>query len=438
VQEPILIYTTKLTSRLDYICKFIFRDLLQVPFVFTTSFAKASENTDSFINYSDQFFEKGLQIIPHPIIAETTIQTQQLEKNTWQDTTCFFTTNGSFVPFDVFSASFYLITRYEEYIEHKKDDYNRFPHTCSLAYQWHFLHEPLVDIWWDKIYALLCDYLPNLEPSPKVFSTLQTFDIDMISAYQHKGLLHNVGGFAKQLMQGNWQGMLQRWQTCIKNQKDPFDAFQQMKEYVKADNPIIYFFLMANATSTYDKNLAPTHTAMQQLIESTANHFDIAIHPSYQSHENKNLLNQELQLLKQVSKKSISESRQHYIKFSLPHTFQQLIEADIEIDYSMGYGSINGFRASTCAPHTWFDVSANKATSLQIVPFCWMDANCVYEQKMDAEKALAEWLSYFETCKKHNGLFVDIWHNYILGNGNYNKEWMLIWKKTLDTINQSS
>ena len=45
------------------------------------------------------------------------------------------------IPFDVFSATFFLVSRYEEYLPHVKDDYGRFLATESLAFKEDFLQE---------------------------------------------------------------------------------------------------------------------------------------------------------------------------------------------------------------------------------------------------------------------------------------------------------
>jgi hypothetical protein len=64
----------------------------------------------------------------------------------------------------------------------------------------------------------------------------------------------------------------------------------------------------------------------------------------------------------------------------MPGTFQQLINAGIREEYSMGYGSINGFRASVASPFHWYDLERDEQTDLMVYPFCLMDANCFFEQ----------------------------------------------------------
>ena len=111
----------------------------------------------------------------------------------------------------------------------------------------------------------------------------------------------------------------------------------------------------------------------------------------------------EKKVLETAANTAINSSRQHYIKFSLPETFERLIEAGIENDYSMGYGSINGFRASFASSFNWYDLKTETITSLKIHPFCFMDANSFYEQKQDAEQSYTELMHYLDECKKLNG-----------------------------------
>jgi len=62
----------------------------------------------------------------------------------------FFETSGDF-SFDIFAASFYLLSRYEEYLPHQKDQFGRYAHTNSLAFREEFLQLPLVNIWIEEL-----------------------------------------------------------------------------------------------------------------------------------------------------------------------------------------------------------------------------------------------------------------------------------------------
>jgi hypothetical protein len=52
---------------------------------------------------------------------------------------------------------------------------------------------------------------------------------------------------------------------------------------------------------------------------------------------------------------------------------------------------------------------------LLLYPFCFMDANSFYEQKHSPREAYNELLLYYEQVKKWKGIFISVWHNFMLG-----------------------
>jgi hypothetical protein len=100
----------------------------------------------------------------------------------------------------------------------------------------------------------------------------------------------------------------------------------------------------------------------------------------------------------------------------------------------MGYGSINGFRASVASPFYWYDLEREEQTSLLIYPFCFMDANAYYEQKYTAQQAMDEMLHYYNEVKSVNGLLITLWHNNFLGDLTQLKHWKAMYVKFIKTV----
>jgi hypothetical protein len=134
--------------------------------------------------------------------------------------------------------------------------------------------------------------------------------------------------------------------------------------------------------------------------------------------------------------KRITVSRQHYIKFNLPQTFQNLIAAGIQDDYSMGYGSINGFRASVASSYFWYDLQNEQQTNLRLHPFCFMDANSFYEQKRNVQQTKQELQHYLNVCKTVNGTMITIWHNDFLGTASKFTGWREIYQTFITSLPQ--
>jgi hypothetical protein len=99
----------------------------------------------------------------------------------------------------------------------------------------------------------------------------------------------------------------------------------------------------------------------------------------------------------------------------------------------MGYGTINGFRASVALPFFWYDLKNESKTALRIQPFCFMDANAYYEEKKTAEEALREMQQYFETIRSVDGTMVTVWHNSFLGIDPQFEGWREVYDRFVHT-----
>ena len=420
----LLIYSEISTTRLQYICQFIFKEQLGITYSLTRD-AEGFKNHDGpKINYSDIETQGPTFTIKNTsLLFENNITTQSIECFEINNYKAFFKTTGSDFPFDIFAAVFYLLSRYEEYLPHELDMYGRYAHENSLAHKEGFLKIPLVNIWIIDFAKTLKVIFPELNFQFPVFNFIPTYDIDIAWSYKSKGLLRNVGGFLK-------SPSAKRIKVLLGIDKDPFDSYLFL-DALHTENKLqpIYFFLVATWGSLYDKNISPYARGMWQLIRGHAKKYSIGLHPSWKSNDSISIVKKEKKILETAGNIPISKSRQHYIKLSLPGTFGNLIDAGITDDYSMGYGSINGFRASVASPFYWYNLKTEKITALLIHPFCFMDANSFYEQQLNAIEAFDEMLHYYYTCKNANGTFISIFHNNFLGSEKQFAGWKEMYEK---------
>jgi hypothetical protein len=180
---------------------------------------------------------------------------------------------------------------------------------------------------------------------------------------------------------------------------------------------------VAGKNGQYDKNILPHKKVMWDLVKQHTKKYKLGLHPSWQSSDEPVLLKKEKEQLEAMADSNIFRSRQHYIRFHLPTSYQLLNAVGITDDHSMGYGSINGFRASVASSFYWYDLDKEEQTSLRIHPFCFMEANSFYEQKQTPGQAFEEMMHYYDQCKKVNGTLSTIWHNNFLGAAAAVAEW---------------
>lgn len=411
-----LLYTQKESARLSYIVDFISRELFASPISITTDAEKFKKYQGPRINYSERdFSESEFFIKCHPLLFEMDIRKQDIECFELNFHKAFFATSGD-LPFDIFAASFYLLSRYEEYLPHPKDSYGRFDSSHSLAFKEDFLHEPLVNLWLEDLKKALIRKFPELLFRQPAFTCLLTYDIDMAYAYRYKGLLVNSAGILRDLAKLKFKDAGQRWRVIRKKEKDPYDCFEWLDAlHLYCRVKPYYFFLVAKKKGMYDKNNSTNIKPFKDLIEYYAHMYKTGLHPSWQSGDDHELLKEEKEWLEVVASEDVTISRQHYIRLSLPETYRRLLKVGIEKDFSMGYGDRNGFRASVCSSYLWYDLEKESPTSLWIYPFCFMDANSYFEQKLNPGAAYNELMRYYSIVKKHRGIFISIWHNNILG-----------------------
>ncbi len=436
----ILIYSHITSSRLQYICSFIFKDLLGVDLAITVDSEEFKNYDGAKINYSDSAIPgQGIWIKNVALLFEELIIPQQIVCFERNHSKAFFKTGTADFAFDIFAASFYLLTRYEEYLPHEKDIYGRYAHENALAYKENFWTLPLINIWVKDLAKKLEEQYPTFHVQFSTFNFQPTYDIDIAYSYKYKGLLRNAGGFLK-------SPSLERISVLLGSKRDPFDAYDWLDELHRQHHlQPLYFFLVAEKNGIYDKNILPHKDIMWKLVKRYGNKYRVGLHPSWESGDSPSLLKKEKEQLEamvgmdqtaQSRQTHINSSRQHYIRFNLPQDYQRLIEAGITDDYSMGYGSINGFRASVASSFYWYDLEKEEQTNLRIHPFCFMDANSFYEQKHSPSEAFDELIHYYTQCKAVGGTLITIWHNNFLGRDKMFYGWKEMYSRFIAQVQQ--
>jgi hypothetical protein len=437
-----LLYCDSITPRLQYIAGFIGKEISSSGLQLVNSIEDFSNYNGIRINYSSaRILAEEVWIKPQGLLTEKDIREQVIDCFAIKDVKAFFKTEGD-LTFDIFSASFFLLSRYEEYLPHKKDSYGRYHHENSIAYKEGFLNQPLVNVWIGLLKEVITKKFPAAalpDPAKRSFGFIPTYDIDIAWSYLHKGWWRNAGGMIRSLLTFQWSALTERIRVLRKKEKDPYDAYSWMRQ-LHNDYKLkpYYFFLVADETGRYDKNISPHKKVMQDLIYDHAIHYPVGVHPSWRSGDDRFLLKTELSTLSKVTGVDVRSSRQHYLRFTLPDTFHQLIDAGIRFDFSMGYGHSNGFRASVASPFYWYDLEKERQTELLLFPFCFMEANSFYEQKYTADQALEEMRHYYKVVKAVNGTYMMIWHNSFLGTDKKFAGWRDIYEQLVKEISQKA
>lgn len=413
----LLIYTPKITNRCRYIFHLVFKDILGIDFELVSDIDRFKNYAQEKICYAYQPIGDELFIQCSKLLFETGISEQNIQVFEWEHNVVFCGTGKhSVLPFDPFAATFYLVSRYEEYLPHIRDKYDRYNAFESLAYKHNFLHKPVVNIWAGWIRDLIAKRYPALKFPERKYKYLSTIDIDNAYAYKEKGLMRTLGGYAKSFTQFDLQQVTERTKVLIGAQKDPYDTYDLLFDIQRKYKLRPVYFILLGDYDINDKNISPENNKFRSLIKNLADQADVGIHPSYASNARKPQLQKELKRLSSILNREITKSRQHFLKLRFPDTYRSLIDLDITDDYSMGYANQVGFRAGTCTPFNFYDLDQEVETRLKVHPFAVMDATLKYYMKVDPEEAMDYIKPLVDEVRAVNGVFMSLWHNETLSN----------------------
>ena len=434
----ILIYTHKITPRLTYIFRHLFVRILNTPVDFTTKIEEFVAFNGMKMNYSKLPLGKEFFIRSHDLLFEQGINDIEFSISNWKEAVpCFFSAGKkSAIPYDIFAASFYLISRYEEYLPHVQDVHERFSVEESLAYQHGFLKKPLIDIWAFQLLEALKEKFPSHEFTPRKFNYISTFDVNQAYIYRARGVVRSIGGFVSDFFTFELSAFIERILVLLKIKKDPYDTYDEIVRLKKVyDVPTVLFFLIANA-STFDTNISITKDKYRLLIKSMSDYVKIGLNASYLTMRKETFLKREMKKMESIINTPVSRTRQHMLRNYLPETYQNLIDLEVEEDYTMGYTDSVGFRASTCTPFYFYDLDFEIQTPLKVVPFAVNDYTLNEVMSLTPRQGLIQLKELFEEVKKVNGTFVTLFHNELLSDYGIWKGWKGVYGDFLDFVKQ--
>ena len=426
----VLVLVDAITPRLIYTLDFIFKER-GIDYETTTAQIDFEERDVAFrLNYSTRHSEIAKQIDPCTLLRESIIHDLKLEKTEFEGEECLMIEGK----IDPIAAVFYVLSRYEEYGISHEDEHGRFIaiHSILIKYDWNT--KVVCDRWAKKIIEFIFPelYLESelrfrlMHPT----SLIPTFDIDNAFAYKNKKVGRTVMSIFKDILKGNRSRLKERVDVS-RGDKDPYDTYEKIIEVADVFKQTRVFWLV-RSNGEKDRNVPLDNEEHQKTIRSVSIHATIGIHPSYGSFGNSDLIRQEKNDLEQVLGKEILASRFHFLRFKLPHSYRNLLDAGIEEDHSMGFAEKIGFRAGTARPFKWFDLEKNEVTDLWVHPFAYMDGTLNEYMNLSTEQSVSIISELYKEVSDFGGDFRFIWHNETINNEGKWSGWQEVLNKTLE------
>ena len=434
-----LVLVPKVTGRVMYAMELLLGQLLGLEFDCTVDAEQFNAYEGPKMQYGSQRQGEAPFVKAVDLLFERHIHEQSFRTVDFEGTVAPYAVygQGNLLPFDVFAASFFLVSRYEEYLSQVRDQYGRFRAESTWMFENDMLQKPLVDIWTLALGSRLQAVYPDLPIKKRKFTFIPTYDVDAAWAYKSKGVYRTLGGFIKDLSLGDRERIRERHQVLMGKRKDPFDSFEFQFELQKEFKLKPIYFILCGEYDTNDKNISIRKAAFRSLIKTLGDHADVGIHPSFSSYLDIDKLRKEINSLSEVLHRPLTKSRQHFLRMNLPRSYQKLIELDISDDYTMGFASQAGFRAGIADTFRFYDLENDMVTNLRVHPFALMDGTMRDYLNLDLEASYALTTQLIDEVKAVGGTFIYLTHNETLGGEQRWVGWPEMYRRMLEYITKA-
>lgn len=366
----LLVFCSNATSRVNYIFRHVFHHCLGIKFKVTNALDEFIAHNGPKMSYGDKPLGNEFFIQATSLLFEQGIRETELGVEKWKSYYSLFpVSHPSKMSFDVFAASFYLLSRYEEYLPHLKDAHGRFISGQSVAAEHQFLQVPLVDYWIKELSNLLRSVFPDLPQLPVAKESFMPL-VEVVSPFKYaqKSIFTNVIQWVRSLLQLNFWAVVEQPLVLLGMRTDPWETFDQYtRMFSKAQFKTRFFFLYSRE-SYQDRGISTNNIHFRERIKAVADYFSVSLLGSYLAHQSSSELQREKEQLSTLIHRPVNSQRFAWGVTTVSEAYRHLIAQEIENDFSLGYPNTMGYRASTAVPFLYYDLTLEMETQLLLYP----------------------------------------------------------------------
>lgn len=397
-------------------------------FIYRFEYGEASLILPSYfiLNEKDQWLQKrsdfGYEIKTESAFGSNFYQIKPIE------TPQFFNEYDLSYQIDLIGSVFVLLSRYEEYVlpESEFDHYDRFKPESAVNCD--FIDIPIADELMDFFENVLEVELGyEVNKTVPSFSVLPSHDVDRPFEYLYYTKSHLFKRLSGDIVVRKSVKMALNRLEIFKKVKrgdlhsDPYNTFEWIMDQSEKYNRTSSFHFISQVTDAEkDQEYDLKNSEIKSLFKKINQRgHQIALHPSFESSKIKGQVSREATILREfcnglnIEVESL-KSRYHYLRWN-NQSIQELEEAEITTDQTLGYASHPGFRCGTCHPYQAFNFKEMKASTLEIEPLILMELSLFSHTYLNLENNLSDAWNIVsqlkEQCKKHTGNFTVLWHN---------------------------
>ncbi|MDK9701477.1 MAG: polysaccharide deacetylase family protein, partial [bacterium] len=328
---------------------------------------------------------------------------------------------------DVFGSAFFMMSRMEEYLRDDADAMKRFPLKSTLAMQEGFYNRPIVNEYIELLWGFLLQLWPKLERKPREFRLLTSHDVDTPFEQLGKEFSRIVRACLVDLaVIKNPILPLQRFANWIQVnhgsvQKDFAYTYDALMDIEDEHNIKSAFYFITGVTHPKTVNQFPIErTEMRGILRAIHRRgHEIGVHGGHFTFNDADNFRTEVTRIRNTCleegiEQTVWGGRQHNLQWRAPTTWRVWEEAGLDYDSTLTFSEQPGFRCGICYEYRTYDVERRQPLRLIERPLVVMDVSFIRKDYMNLtyQQTVTESIKLMAICKKYNGDFTLLWHNY--------------------------
>ncbi|WP_316832352.1 DUF7033 domain-containing protein [Pedobacter aquatilis] len=413
----IIVFSPLLTPRIKYIFNFIFKDILKAEVEFTGNIEHFSQSEHIRISYADKPLGDELFFKNTSLLLANKVEELKLKTISFGDYLAPFPVAESALPFDVFAASFFILSRYEEYLHKAKSDID-FTAKNSFQHKWKILKRPIIDEWALILKNMIKKKHPSFKFHEKRFHHQPTINFTLQPDIP-TGFLPKTKFIFSSVFNRKHKFLSTIFDNVTGLGINPEEVIAGLDRLNLKSQPLYFvdFPIDDKSRLTFDNSAAFLKEKQIGLLR-----------PCTSSKEKSGYLKAGLVKLGKLQNSSINLKSQQLDVLKLPTCYLHLLSAGITSDYSMGYADKVGFRAGTCTPFNWYDLQLEKVTPINVKSYSISDSAVHYQNVTDATKTISD---VIDAIKLVDGHFYSSWQLKNLSENAKFKKWKAVFNEML-------
>lgn len=393
----LIFFSNILTPRIKYIINFIFKDILKAEVEFTGNSQYFLQSDQIRISYGEEPMGEELFFKSTSLLFSNKLEEIKPKTISFGEYQVPFPVERSALPFDVFAASFFILSRYEEYLHQKKTEED-FKPSKSHQHKWRIMDKPIIDEWALIIKSMIRKKHPDFKFLEKKFQHQPTVHFNILPDLP-EGLLNRTKFIFSAVFKKENNYLSSKFDTLTGvgiNNAQVLDGVNRLFAS-KSYNPL-YFADFPDVPMDYIRINGVSQILADQSIG--------LLRPCASDKQKMAEIKEGLVKLKKIHANLIPLTSQQLETLKFPICYLNILNSGITSDYSMGYSNVPGFRAGTCTPFNWYDLQLEKVTPLMVSSYCLTDYILQFLTREAATKTVQQ---YIDAVKVVNGTFHSSW-----------------------------